>query len=97
MKNKKSIIVRVLHFFYAMLSVVILQSCGDATPIIDGDTPFVVGTIIKYSDTHSMYIADNFDCGHYVNPANGYPTIILPSRMYQIGDTIKSGFNNLKQ
>ena len=96
MKNKKSIIVRVLHFFYAMLSVVILQSCGNGIPIIDGETPFVVGTIKKYSNTHSMYISDNQNSGQFVNPMQGYPTIILPSRMYNVGDTIKSVFCNLK-
>ena len=96
MKNKKSIIVRVLHFFYVMLSVVIFQSCGNVVPIIDGEAPFVVESITKYNDTHSIYLAGNYKCGKYV-AFGELPMIILPSRMYQIGDTIKSGFNNLKQ
>ena len=95
MKNKKSIIVRVLHFFYVLLSVVIFQSCGNVVPIIDGETPFVVESITKYNDTHSIYIAGNYECGRYV-PFDGLPVIILPSRMYNVGDTIKSVFCNLK-
>lgn len=96
MKNKTSILVCTRNFFYVLLSVVIFQSCGNGTPIIDGETPFVVGTIKKYSNTHSMYIADDHNSGKFVNPMQGFPTIILPSRMYNVGDTIKSVFCNLK-
>lgn len=95
MKNKTSILVCTRNFFYVLLSVVIFQSCGNADPIIDGETPFVVESITKYNDTHSIYMAGNYECGKYI-PFNGLPIIILPSRMYQIGDTIKSEFNNLK-
>ena len=95
MKNKTSILVGIRNFFYMLLSVVIFQSCGNVVPIIDGEAPFVVESITKYNDTHSIYIAGNYECGKYV-AFDGLPMIILPSRMYQIGDTIKSGFNNLK-
>lgn len=94
MKNITSILVGTRHFFYALLSVVILQSCGDRTPIIDGEKPFVVGKIVKYNDTHSKYFAVDDASGEWSSNFEGKPMIILPSRMYQIGDTIKSGFNN---
>lgn len=94
MTNKTSILVGTRHFFYALLAVVILQSCGDRTPIIDGEKPFVVGTIVKYNETHSKYFAIDEASGEWSSNYEGNPMIILPSKMYQIGDTIKSGFNN---
>lgn len=94
MKNRNSILVGTRYFFYVLLSVVIFQSCGDRTPIIDGESPFVVGTIIKYNDTHSKYFAIDRASGEWSSNFEGDPMIILPSRMYQIGDTIKSGFYN---
>ena len=94
MKTKTSNLHRNRHFLYCLLAVVILQSCGDRTPIIDGEKPFVVGTIVKYNDTHSKYFAVDDASGEWSSNFEGNPMIILPSRMYQIGDTIKSGFNN---
>ena len=83
MKNRASALVRVRHLFYALVAVFILQSCGYDTPIIDGKYPFIVSSIEQWSETHSIYVNDNFQ-GDYA--------IVLPSRMYQIGDTIRSGF-----
>jgi hypothetical protein len=94
MKNRTSILVGTRHFFYALLAVVILQSCGNRTPIIDGEKPFVVGTIVKYNETHSKYFAIDSKSGEWISNFEGKPMIILPSRMYQIGDTIKCEFNN---
>ena len=88
----KRIILNVQGIYIIML-VCILQSCGDRTPIIDGKNPFIVGKIIKYSETHSKYFAINRESGEWSSNFEGNPMIILPSRMYQIGDTIKSGFN----
>lgn len=92
MKNRTSILVGTRHF-YALLVVVIFQSCGDGTPIIDGEKPFVVGRIVKYNETHSKYFAIDRKSGEWSSDFEGKPMIILPSRIYQIGDTIKSGFN----
>lgn len=83
MKNK---------FFYALLVVVVLQSCGNSNPIINGETPFVVGRIEQYNKTHSKYFAIDDKSGEFATVFEGNPLIILPSRMYNIGDTIKSGF-----
>lgn len=94
MKNKTSILARTRHFFFALLAVVIIQSCGDRTPIIDGEKPFVVGTIVKYNDTHSKYFSVDRESGEWSSNFEGNPMIILPSRMYQIADTIKAGFGN---
>ena len=93
MESITSILLGTRHFFYALLVVVILQSCGDRTPIIDGEKPFVVGAIVKYNDTHSRYFAVDNESGDWNSNFGGKPMIILPSRMYRIGDTIKSGFN----
>jgi len=95
MKNKTSILLRIRHLFYALLAIVIFQSCScNRAPIIGGEKPFVVGMIEKYNDTHSRYFAIDCASGDWTNIFEGRPMLILPSRMYQIGDTIKSGFNN---
>lgn len=91
---KKSIITISKDIFYLLLILVILQSCGDRSPIIDGEKPFVVGKILKYNDTHSKYYATDEESGVLANIVQDYPMIVLPSRMYRIGDTIKCGFNN---
>ena len=71
---------------------IILQSCGNQSPIIDGKTPFVVGSIERYDDTHSKYYAISEDSGIWSNNGEGNPMIILPSGLYQINDTITSDF-----
>ena len=91
MKKQKNNFSRNSVFFYTLLSVVFLQSCY-RTPIIGGEKPFVVGVIVKYSDTHSKYIAIDEESGEWKSNFEGNPVIILPSRMYQIGDTIKPEF-----
>ena len=73
-----------------LLAIVILQSCGNRTPIIDGEVPFVVGKIEKYNETHSKYYAVDNKSGQFKIDFETMPAIILPSRMYQINDTIKS-------
>lgn len=73
-----------------LLAIVILQSCGNRTPIIDGEKPFVVVKIVKYDETHSKYYAVDYNSGEWKGGFETKPAIILPSRMYQINDTIKS-------
>lgn len=86
---------RVIRFFgYILLSIVVLQSCGYRTPIIDGKVPFVVYKIVRYDETHSKYFAANLNSGALENAFSDYPIIILPSKIYNIGDTIKCSFNN---
>jgi len=80
------------NYIYYSFVIIIIQSCGNRTPIIDGDNPFVVEAIIKYDETHSSYFAvDN--AMDYFSSFQGQQMIILPSRLYKIGDTIKSDFN----
>lgn len=94
MKNKTSFLSGLRNLFYVLLVVVILQSCGNRAPIINGEKPFIVEKIEKYNETHSKYYAADNESGIFYSKAQGRPLIVLPSGMYQIGDTIKSGFNN---
>jgi hypothetical protein len=65
----------------------LLISCYTA-PQIDGDYPFIVTAIEAKRDTMAEY----FGTYHYVSAlgaeSEGNSSIILPARMYNIGDTI---------
>jgi hypothetical protein len=91
MKNMKSILL-------ILVIASFLQSCGgDRTPILDGSKPFVVGAIEKMSDSHSIYYSENYASGHSTGfITEDSPAIILPSRIFQIGDTIKANFTKIK-
>jgi hypothetical protein len=94
MKNIKPILLLLVELF---LLTSFLQSCGNRTPILDSSVPFVVSSIEKVSDSHSVYYAESYDSGKSPSfLAEGSPAIILPSRMFQIGDTIKANFTKLK-
>lgn len=80
------------RLFYLAFILSALQACSSRTPIIDGETPFVVGKIIRYSDTHSEYFAIDSDSGKFRHSLQNLPSIVLPSGMYQINDTITSHF-----
>ena len=72
-----------------IILIYLLQSCGNRMPVIDGPDPFVVGSIERYSLTHSKYYSDNLNsglCSSFFSQSS--PVLILPSRMFQIGDTI---------
>jgi hypothetical protein len=80
-----------------IILIYLLQSCGNRMPVIDGPDPFVVGSIERYSLTHSKYYSDNLNSGVNSFLSQSNPVLILPSRMFQIGDTIvaKSFVTNL--
>jgi hypothetical protein len=71
-----------------IILIYLLQSCGNRMPVIDGPDPFVVGSIERYSLTHSKYYSDNLNSGVNSFLSQSNPVLILPSRMFQIGDTI---------
>jgi hypothetical protein len=71
-----------------IILIYLLQSCGNRMPVIDGPDPFVVGSIERYSLTHSKYYSDNLNSGVNSFSSQSNPVLILPSRMFQIGDTI---------
>jgi hypothetical protein len=71
-----------------IILIYLLQSCGNRIPVIDGPDPFVVGSIERYSLTHSKYYSDNLNSGVNSFLSQSNPVLILPSRMFQIGDTI---------
>ena len=71
-----------------IILIYLLQSCGNKIPVIDGPDPFVVGSIERYSLTHSKYYSDNLNSGVNSFLSQSNPVLILPSRMFQIGDTI---------
>ncbi len=71
------------------LGLLVLNSCGYRTPIIDGNKPFIVAEIKKYSNTHSVYTAQDDESGVWTNNFEHSPRIALPSGMYNIGDTIQ--------
>jgi len=72
---------------YLILAIILLHSCGERIPILDGEEPFVVESITTYNDTHCIYVAHDWNSG-YSFWAMGEPQIILPTGLYQINDTI---------
>lgn len=73
-----------------MIICMIMISCGNESPILDGKTPFVVVEVKKYSDTHSEYYG-RFNGGEgakYNFLGSWYPMIVLPTGYYNVGDTI---------
>lgn len=67
-----------------IILIYLLQSCGNRMPVIDGPDPFVVGSIERYSLTHSKYYSDNLNSGVNSFLSQSNPVLILPSRMFQI-------------
>lgn len=72
-----------------VLLLLSLSSCGARTPIISGESPFIVDKISRYDDTHSKYTARDGESGVFRSNFSKNPVIVLPSRMYNIGDTIR--------
>ena len=64
----------------------IFYSC-DSTPIIDGKSPFIVNQIDDIGNGMCEYYG-NHDVSYNANGFSGRPTIVLPSKLYNIGDTI---------
>lgn len=76
------------YFFYCMI-LIMLVSCESKTPIIDGSKPFIVNSIIDVGNGMSKYIGPTSACYTSKETFNALsPEIVLPSRMYNIGDTI---------
>jgi hypothetical protein len=67
-----------------IILIYLLQSCGNRIPVIDGPDPFGVGSIERYSLTHSKYYSDNLNSGVNSFLSQSNPVLILPSRMFQI-------------
>ena len=73
--------------FLITLLILVATSCRNV-PIIGGKSkPFVVGEIVNMGDNMSKYYAESWDSGRglYIT----VPSVILPSKMFNIGDTIK--------
>jgi len=69
-----------------ILLVFTLSSCGDYTPMLNSKNPFVVHSIVNIGHGFSEYYG-NVDAS-YDNFLGGRPTIVLPTKMFNIGDTI---------
>lgn len=75
--------------------VICMTACyAPATPIIGGDTPFIVTGIERYNDSLSVYrgyvlseASTNSELGPFTFGTD--PAIILPTGSYNINDTIK--------
>lgn len=67
-----------------LLCITICLLGCNSIPIIDGETPFVVKEIKEVGSGMSMYTAEKY-VGYDV-PGN--PHIVLPTGLYNIGDTI---------
>lgn len=81
---------QIIKIFFLLLSV-ILFGCGDRTPIINSDVPFIVDKIERYSNDGSLstYYGRTYSMGDVRGIwFEKYPSIILPTRMFQVGDTI---------
>ncbi len=96
MKNKTSKIARNSALVIAVVSYcLLLNSCGNEIPIIDGKNHFIVTEIKEYSETQSIYYgkivySTNKEDGSRVLFGSWYPAIIMKKKLYNIGDTIKS-------
>jgi hypothetical protein len=67
------------------ITIYCLFSCTPI-PMLNGNKPFVVNEIDELSGGMSEYFG-GLDAG-YGNSFKGRPSIILPTRLYNIGDTI---------
>lgn len=67
----------------------ILVSCSgsDTTPQLDGDKPFIVTSIEQLPEANmaEYFGTEGYDMRGF---SNRHPSIILPIRLYNIGDTI---------
>lgn len=79
---------KALNLIVVITLIFILSSCGNRTPIIGSEYPFIVYKITSYNSTHSIYTSNNWESGAYY-PGAELPEIILPSGAYNIGDTIR--------
>ena len=80
MKLMKKLIKLTLIF---LLGIIIITSCDTyGVPVFNSDKPFVVVKITKINNKFSEYCSRSSDAFIIYN------VIELPSRMYNIGDTI---------
>lgn len=65
-----------------------MTSCYPATPILDGETPFVVREIRTFNDSMAVYVGDDM-AGIMCGFGPGYdPELIAPLGKYNLKDTI---------
>jgi hypothetical protein len=81
------------NLFFGMLIVltILLTSCGNETPILNGEEPFVVDKVTSYNETHSSYYSLKFATGSSVSNnfiGSHRARIVLPNGLYTVGDTI---------
>lgn len=89
MKAETSILARTKAFLYCLLAVV-LSSCGNESPVInDKNNPFIVGEITQKTSTHSIYRKNKVSKNGTSIFGSWYEAIILPTGMYNVGDTIR--------
>jgi len=74
------------NFAKILLVAVFFVGC-DNTPTIDGKVPFVINQIDKLGEGMCEYYGHR-ESGEGTNVFKGRPTIVLPERKYNIGDTI---------
>ncbi len=79
------------HFaLYILLTAVLLNSCGNEQPVLNGETPFVVHKVAEFDETHASYYgAWNSNMGTRNNMFGSWRArIVLPKGYYTVGDTI---------
>lgn len=81
-------IIKIIFLFLSLL----LVGCGDRTPIINSNRPFIVERIECVRPQKgcglSKYYGKTLEMGESNGLFETTPTIILPTRMFQVGDTI---------
>ena len=74
---------------YTVLAVVLFASCGNEPPVInDKNNPFIIGEISKKNETHSISYKHELTKNGTSFFGSWYEAIILPTGMYNVGDTI---------
>ena len=77
----------VLATFILLVICCLFSSCGVEPPVMnDEHDPFIVGEIKQRNSTHSIYIKDRTT--HRYTSFSSRECIVLPTGVYNVGDTI---------
>lgn len=93
--KRKNLTSRTAICLYLVLAVVTFTSCGNEPPVFnDLENPFIVGEISQKSKTHSIYYKNKMSSLGTSFFGSWYQAVVLPSGMYNVGDTINLVPNN---
>lgn len=93
--KRRNLISRTAICLYLVLAVVIFTSCGNEPPVFNNpENPFIIGEISQKNKTHSIYYKNEMSGSGTSFFGSWYQAVVLPSGMYNVGDTIVIVTNN---